>query len=661
MTTVLVRSYEFDPFRIDLTKRVLLREGCLVALPPKAFDLLEVLVQNSGRLMSKDDLMQTVWPDTFVEEGNLTHNISLLRKALGERPGDHRYVVTVPGRGYRFVADVRPVQQNQNGGPHFMEGRTEIQMIEQHSRSQIIVEERYQNGEEQRWSNSENSNQAVINPHWDPTAATAVGQSLPTRSGPSIEQGRRPAVIATVAALIFLSIASTVYFVFWKQKSVSTGALGSSRTLAILPLRNLRPDPETDFLGFSLADSIATRLSGSAGVVVRPSSYMDKFRNRTVDPRDAARDLNVDTVLTGSFLKDAKDLRVTVQLIDMQGSRTLWQDTIEVKYENLLSIQDRIAGRVAAGLTVDGNLKPAAQPAATQDAEAYEAYLKGRYFWNRRTVPAFQKAVDYFQQAVKRDPRYARAYAGLADCYLLQAEHEKAAAAARQALLIDETLAEAHTSLANLSLFHDWNWPEARREFQRAIALDPNYPTAHHWYAYYWAAMGNLTEAISEMRRARQLDPLSLIINTDLGQLLFFARRNDEAIEQLRRTLDMDSSFVMAHYRLAEAYEQTGRYQEADMELGGVQGSASSCHLSAVLGRREQAIRCLGRLPVRTAYFKALTYSALGEKDQAFQYLYEAYRGHEGDMVLLKADPNADSLRSDPRYMDLLLRMKLPR
>jgi tetratricopeptide (TPR) repeat protein len=342
-------------------------------------------------------------------------------------------------------------------------------------------------------------------------------------------------------------------------------------------------------------------------------------------------------------------------------------------------VQDRIAEHVVFGLVqaLTPREKQLINKRGTQNTVAYETYIKGRYFWNKRSADGYLKAYDYFQQAIKIDPKFAQAYAGIADCYLLYGaglptatENDAAKVYAMKALEIDDTLAEAHTSLAYAKSAIDWDWQGADTEFRRAIEINPNYLTAHHWYAYHLAAVGRLDEAILEIKRAQEIDPLSLVINTDVGHILYFARRYDEAIAQYRKVLEMDPNFRVAHCRLGEAYERQGSYSEAIAELSEALEPSEDPgvlawlgHAYATAGRRAEASKIIARLRTRPkmdyAYQMALIYAGLREKDQAFACLQKAFETHNGAMAVIKTEPMLDELRSDPRYEDLLRRMKL--
>jgi tetratricopeptide (TPR) repeat protein len=328
------------------------------------------------------------------------------------------------------------------------------------------------------------------------------------------------------------------------------------------------------------------------------------------------------------------------------------------------------------------NCAPSCDNDYTESNEAYQNYLKGRFYWNKRNAEAFKKSIEYFNQAIERDPSFAQAYAGLADTYALlpfysvslpQESYPKAKAAAKKALEIDDTLAEAHASLAHALFQYDWNLPESNREFQRAIELNSNYATAHQWYGWNLSVMGRFDEAIAEGKRAHELDPLSMIINADLGSVYIFARQYDQSIEQLRKTIELDQSFYYAHWRLGMAYEMKGSLQEAITEYQkarqlseDTQMLALLAHAFAASGKRDEALRTLDQLKEISkqryvpAYGFAIVYEALGDKDQAFQWLERSYQDRAVAMSVLKVDPLLDNLRSDPRFADLVRRVGLP-
>jgi DNA-binding winged helix-turn-helix (wHTH) protein/Flp pilus assembly protein TadD len=605
--------YAFGPFLLDTRERRLLREGDVVPLTLKAFDLLQILVENQGHLLQKEELLRRVWPDAIVEENNLTVTISALRKALGEGPTDRQYIETVPRRGYRFVADFR-----------------------------------------------------------------ASAGSTEAARGP--QQRRARAFARGGVVLVALAVAAALA---WVAKRSSPAAPGVPvRSMAVLPFRSLTNDSE--YLGLGMADALITRL-GATNLLVRSTGTVQKYTVPGLDPVAAGRDLQVDSVLEGSLQTAGDRLRTTVRLLRVSDGSTLWAGTFDERLPDIFSVQDSISQRVAAALALE--LTEAQRSLLTRrdtnDSEAYELYLRGRFFWNKRSRDGFGRGVAYFRQAVERDPAYALAYSGLADSHIgltfyhhasPQAAMPLARAAALKALEIDDSLAEAHASLAHVKTNYEWEWAEAESLYRKAIALEPKYATAHQWFGiHYLAPMGRLEEAIAETRRARQLDPLSPVFNAFVGGALYFARRYDEAIEECRKTIDLHPDFGVAHWYLGRAYLQKGRHQEALVELqeavtlsGGSPLMKGTLGVGfALAGDRAAAEAALAELEkLRTeSYASALDLAdihvALGDPERAFRWLDQAASERSFHLIYLKVWPELDPLRPDPRFRALILRLGL--
>ena len=458
-------------------------------------------------------------------------------------------------------------------------------------------------------------------------------------------------------------------------------------SLAVLPLENISGDKEQEYFADGMTDALIAELGqiGSLRVISRTSVMRFKGARPQGGLEEIARQLKVDALIEGSVLRSGDRVRVTAQLIGAVPERHLWARSYERDLRDVLSLQGEIARSIAD--EVRAKLTPDVQARLTRarpvNPEAYQAYLRGRYYWNRRTADALKKAVEYLQEASEKDPGYALAYAGLSDSYALLAPYSglppkeaftKAEAAAMKALEIDEQLAEAHASLAFVQQSYELNWLGAEREFKRAIELNPNYATAHHWYALYLVCLGRIEEAKVEIQRALQLDPLSLVINSAAGRVLYLARQYDQAIEQYRKTLEMDQNFFPPLREIGMPYEQKGQYREAitafqkaramapdDMYVAGWLG-----HAYAISGNRAEAQRLLDKLQERSqkryvpAYSRSVIFTGLGNKDQAFEWAQKAYEEREEWLGYLKVEPAFDPLRSDPRFQDLLRRMNLP-
>jgi TolB-like protein/Tfp pilus assembly protein PilF len=587
--------YKFGPFCLDRAERRLLRDGKVVPLAPKVFDLLLVLVQHGGHLIEKEELLKQVWPDQFVEEGNLPLNISTLRKALGEEHSARRYIETVPKRGYRFVADVRQVEVDVN--PWVAEKRT--------------------------------------------IGAITPGEKAGTQSS----------------------------------------AIDS---LAVLPFVNVSADPGTEYLSDGITESIINSLSRLPRLRVMARSTVFRYKGREVDAEEVGRELKVGAVLLGRLLHFGDHLIIRTELVEVGSGRQLWGEQYNRKLTDILAVQGEIATEISEKLRL--RLTEREQSILTkrytEKTEAYQAYLQGRYFWDKRTEEALKKAIEYFQQAIDMDQNYALAHAGLADCYAVlgnfsfltpKESYPKAKRAAINALEIDDRMAEAHTSLAWIKAHYDWDWPGAERKFKQAIELNPEYTPAHYWYALFLSAMGRHEEAIAQGRRSQEIEPRSLVPNIALGFTLLFARRDSEAIEQLRKTVEMEPNFSWPRWLLGWAYGQKEMYGEAIAELNGAVSGTGSRTLSlsmlghgyAISGRRAEALTVLaelqeiGKRKYVAPFFMVLIYAGLGESERAFEWLEKAYKCRSWGLLWLKVDPRLDSLRSDERFTSLLRRIGL--
>ena len=483
-----------------------------------------------------------------------------------------------------------------------------------------------------------------------------------------------------VLALVFVG------FAFWKFVLQKDAAADLARlpSIAVLPFTDLSPQKDQEYLCDGLAEELINSMSNiqDLRVVARTSAF--SFKGKEFDVRDIGKKLDVETVLEGSVRKSGEKLRITVQLIDVEDGYQLWAERYDRAMDDVFKIQDEITLAILNKLRVKllGGERAKLGKRQTEDTEAYNLYLKGRYYWNKRNEKEIKIGIRYFQQAIEKDPSYSVAYTGLADCYNVlgfycaippEEAFTKAEASALKALEIDDTLAEAHTSLAYSRLYYEWDWSSAEKEFKIALKLNPTYATTHHWYAEYLAARGWLDEAIKEKKRASQLDPLSMIINTTVGWIYYFDRNYDDAIEQIKETLKIDENFVPAHFWLGQAYEQKGMFQEAIVEFqkavtlsrGSSYTQASLAHAHALAGERDKAVELLDRLlelskdEYISSYDIAEVYVGLGEKDLAFDWLQKAFKEKSRALVFLKVEPRLDPLRSDERFSALLKRLNL--
>jgi TolB-like protein/Flp pilus assembly protein TadD len=487
----------------------------------------------------------------------------------------------------------------------------------------------------------------------------------------------KPIVVIAVVALL-LALVAGAYIHFGRTRG---GALDS---IAVLPFVNASGDPNLEYLSDGIAESLMNSLSQLPNLKVMSRNSAFRYKGREQDAEKVGKELNVRAVLTGSLKQIGDQIVISVSLDDALDSHQIWGSQYDRKVSDLLAVQREIARDISGNLRLklSGTDESRLSKRYTENPEAYQLYLKGRFFSNKRTGEAARKSIEYFHQAIEKDPNFALGYAGLADAYFLltafsdsppQESVPKSKAAAQRALELDEDLAEAHASLASALFFYDRNFQESDREFQRAIELNPNYATAHHWYGVtYLAKMGRFDEAIAEVKRAQELDPLSLIINADLGNTYIQARQYDKAIEQLRKTIEMDQSFYFAHWQLGVAYEMKGSLQEATLEYQKARQLnddpwvlALLGHVSAAAGRKDEALKTLDQLKeisnhrYVSGYGFAIIYAGLGEKNQAFQWLERSCQDHEGRITRIKVDPLLDSLRSDPRFADLERRVGL--
>jgi TolB-like protein/DNA-binding winged helix-turn-helix (wHTH) protein/Tfp pilus assembly protein PilF len=628
MTEKTKRFFDFGRFRLDSVERVLLADSHPVALTPKAFETLLDLLEHSGHILEKDELLKRVWPDTFVEEGTLVQNISTLRKVLGEAPDGSAYIETIPRRGYRFAG-------------------------------------------------------AVCKTDFEPGSKENV-PPVP------IVTARRAGRLGWIAGLAIAAVSLVTFFLVRERIWSRTIAAPKKIMLAVLPFENLSGDSQQEYFSTGLTEEMITQLGdlepNRLGVIARTSAL--QYKGAKKDTRQIGRELGVDYILEGSVRREGDRVRITAQLIQVKDQTHLWARDYDRNLRDILALQSDVASAIAQEIKLKLTSEERARLASTPalNPEAYELYLKGRYFWNKRTKDGFVKAIGYFQQAIVRDPKYAQAYAGLADAYALlgslptveiprQEAMPKAKAAALKALELNDSLAEAHTSLAFVEMQYEWDWPGSEKEFKRALELNPNYATAHQWYAVWLMSQGKQDAALEEERRAQEADPLSTIIKTDTAQLLVYAGRYDEAVQQAQRALEIDPGFLLGHDYLAVAYTEKKDYQAAISEFQWVlaiskedawatSGIARTYALADQKRESEAVLRGIlhaAKNREDLALQLATVYTALGENDRALAWLEKAYQRRDGGLILLNVVPEFQSLHLDPRFDDLLRRLGLPR
>ena len=642
--------YEFGDFKIDSVERVLLREGGLVPLTPKVFDLLLLLIENNGHVVGKDRLMKEIWPDTFVEEGNLTQNISILRKVLSD--DHHQYIQTIPRRGYRFVGHVELADESEL-------------IIEEHSLARVIVD--------QTETVPAGQSPSAVSPA---TSSVAKGKVIPlTKWKLSPLSLGTLALIATLTAITYFSLFNH------PRNSDTVATLNAPRSIAVLPFQTLTANSSDEFLGLGVTDALISKLSEIRELKIRPTSAVRKYSGSGQNAATAGRELDVDSVLEGSVQRYGDQIRVSVQLIDVKESRTLWAQAFDERFTNIFAVEDAISEAVARAmtrsLTTDERVRLAKH--YTDDPEAHELYLQGRFYLNKFTEDGTKLARKYFEQAIARDPRYALAYSGLAESYAFgeiglppEDAFPKAREAAVKALDLDETLGEAHAVLAQVGFLWDWDWFAAEKQFKRALELNPGDPEIHHMYAHYLSAMGRFSEALAESQRLLELDPLSPASRNHMGWHYLYAHDFDRAIEQYRLVLASDPNFAEAHRQLAEAYWEKGRFDESVAEMNRrfeligrndevpfLEKAYSSLGWMGFWRKRLQLLLERSKHTYMSPSGIAFHYAQLDEKSRALDWLERAYREHDHDLVYLKVDPTWDSLRSEPRFQELLKRMQL--
>jgi TolB-like protein/DNA-binding winged helix-turn-helix (wHTH) protein/tetratricopeptide (TPR) repeat protein len=628
----------FGTYEISFQSGEVRKSGMRIRIQQQPLRVLEILLKHPGEVVTREQLRSQVWPAESFGDFDQAVNIAVgkLRSALGDSAENPQFIETIPKRGYRFIAEVSVVDRDGRPGK------------------------------------VERSSDVSASPTDD--VAKSGGLTLPSSRG---RHRWARWVVVGIAAIIAVAAVEA-----WQFRSRSA-APGGIRSLAVLPLNNFSGDPAQDYFADGMTDQLITDLAqiSALGVISRTSAMVYRGSHKPLP--DIARELHVDAVVEGAVQRSGDRVRITAQLIEASSDKHLWAETYEDNVRDTLTLQKRVASNIAEHIRIKLTPQEEASLKKTRvvDPAAYEFYLKGRYFWNKRTADGLRAAVDYFNQAIEKDPKYAQAYAGLADSYALLGDWEygvlspseaypKAKAAAIKALDADDTLGEAHTSLAfSLDAF-DWDWDSAETEYKRAIELSPSYATAHQWYSWHLSEMGRSDEAIAEMRKAETMDPLSLIISAEMAEILLVAHRNDEAIEQSRKAIAMDANFAIGHLELGLALMQKQNYAEAIEELQKaitLSGSSTTCisnlaYAYAVSGKKSEASILLSDLKNRSrqnAPAISLVHVGLGENDQAMIWLEKAYAEHFNPSILLR--PTFDPLRPDAHFQNLMQRIGLPR
>ncbi|SNT44197.1 DNA-binding winged helix-turn-helix (wHTH) domain-containing protein [Granulicella rosea] len=653
--------YGFGPFRLDGGNRLLTREQEPLALPARAFDTLLALVQRPGQLVTKTELLNIVWADSFVEESNLTVAISTLRRVLGEDPQDRKYIQTVSGRGYRFISPVAQI------------AITEPDRLPAPAPESRVVDLSPVDLSPVEASEARSAAGALSGP----PSGSPVEQVAPVRAA-APQQDARPHRSRTAWALAAcLLVAGLLGGTAWRVHKARAASFHIA-SLVVLPMSGSGVNDE-ELMG--MTDAMIGQLGNM--VPVRPLSSVLKYTAASNDVQAAGREQQADAVITARVTQNAAGSALEVELRRTGDGQLLWSHSYRDASDRIARIQsaaDRDLTAELRKLVVDPPASVPPAPRALVDPAAYQLYLRGRYFWNRRTEDGLRHSIECFRQSIQADPNYAPAYAGLADSYALLASfsvesgktaNPDARAAALSAIHLDPTLAEPHASLGMIYFFTDWNGPAAEQEFERAIALNPNYATAHHWYALDLAAMGRFPQALYEVHRAQALDPLSLIIGTNVGWIEYLDRRNGEAIAEYRKVLELDPSFVRARTRLGIAEIRGGDMAAAIKDLQIAEKESGDPYVSGLLGEAlargghtAAAEKILAELQARSAskyvppFALALVYLGLDRRAEAIKALERSVEDRSTSMVYAKIDPSLDELRKDPEFAKIVAKMR---
>ncbi len=630
------KIFSFAEFELDAGKRRLLRDGKTLGLNAKAFDVLVFLAENAGRVVSKEEILDAVWRDQFVEEANLAVQISQLRKVLGEQKDNPRFLVTIPGKGYKFIAAVKKTDD------------------------ETVVEK------------------DAIKPDLTDEPLDKVSAADFEQFSEEISQRKKVVYAYALGAVVLILLAG----IFLYKSLVVKPDVPLINSLAVLPFVNQSGNAETEYLSDGLAESVTFSLSGRTDLRVISRNSAFRYKGKETDAKTIGRELNVQAILMGRVVRLGDRIAVSTELISTADNSVIWGEQFTRQMSNIEFLQTDIALAISQKLRLTISGTDATRLAENQpvDAKAYEFYLLGRYHLNKLTDEGFFKGRDYFQQAIDRDPKYALAYTGLADAYnRLSAWNAispkegfpKAKEAAIKALEIDDRLAEAHISLAMVKLFYEWDWAVAESEFRKALELNPDNSDAHYMYSLYLMRMGRFDEALVEMRRAHELDPLSLEQFAGIGEIFYYQRQYDQAIEQYKKILELEPNSGFAYWWLGNVYVQKGMFEDAvaayqkSIPLSGDSPDEPTglAYAYALSGNKKAALQIIEELKQRShkSYISpvliAVVYIGLNEKEQAFEWLEKGFAERDSFLTSLKVEPIFDPLRSDSRYSELIRRI----
>lgn len=626
-------AYIFEGFRLDLARRRLTDpEGRALSLSARAYDVLAHLVENRARVVSKDELMRAVWSRVVVEENNLNQAIYNIRKVLGDSRDTPRFIVTVAGRGYQFIADARPEAGDSPAASAIPTAADAP---------------------------------ATVEPASHDTTPAPIAATTPSPESPPARRSRRWILAAGGAALAGLAGAA-----YWLGRPPSTRGLPSS--VAVLPFKPLVESAADEAIELGITESMINRLSELPAVVVSPLSSVRRFAGQNVDPREAGRTLRVAAVLDGHVQVDQDRLRLTARLIDVKDGRSLWAGSFNERLDDFFSVQQSLANQVVQALSLELSDAQRSRLARhdTTDAEAWQLYLNGRYHWDRKTEDGILRSIEFYQAAAARDPQFALPHAGLADAYAVLgvfnlrqpvAVFPLSRAAAKRAIELDEQLSEAHASLGHVATQFDRGWREGERLYRLALGLRPTYAQAVMWLANNHLMQGRVPEALAEARQAQLLEPMSLTFAANVGMVLSYAGRLDAALEQLKGLVGAAPESPVARHHLARLHVFRGEPAEAIQLLEGFDARAPGSlgnlgRAYALAGRTGDAraqiarLQDLGTEGLGVGYDVALIHAALGDRDAALAALERALTDYSQMVGFINVDPGFDGIRDEPRF-----------
>ena len=619
------KTFEFGEFQLDAGEQVLRQNGEPVPLTPKVFDLLVLLIENPGHLMDKGILLETLWKDSFVEEANLNVNISALRRALGENPNEHRYIETVPRRGYRFVADVRETYRG------------------------------------------------------DASAEAGIDSDLDLKGGRLPASKRKSyAVPILIAILLFISIGALVV---WRMYANAQPDVSGIRTLAVLPFKPLSAGQGDAALEIGMADALITKLGRLQRISVRPTGAVAKYTESNTDAIAAGRELQVDTVLDGKIQRSENKIRITVQLLRVSDGTIIWAESFDDFFTNIFAVQDSISERILSSISlkISGEEKSLIAKRQTENTEAYMLYLQARFYHEKISEEGSKNALVYYRAALQKDPDYALVYASMTGALIhlanLNIERDSNLQAARdsasKAVELDPNLAEAYEAAATIKEALDWDFAGAEAEYKRALALDPRSSDAHYSYSILLSMLKRFDEAISHIETARSINPTAGFIQSQVAQTYVRAHRYGEALREARKAIEMDPDNNSARFQVVRIYLYLGLPADAQRELVGWDGfserarKALTADIDLLTDKRPEGERAIREILAGSGknlsdIVAATYYVKLKDYDAAFETLNKAYQQRETLLLSVNTDPEWDPIRSDPRYLDLIKRMGLP-